>query len=142
MAGADLESLLRGIEAIYADLGDPGPDVEEEYGSIELSHYGPRLDPTAEAQILAVVRTMRRIGGAARRGSTLAAPPPSALYGTLGGAAMLMYSDFLGGHGDELPGRLPAFAYLTTLIFLDRAEAERRSRQVEALVEAEGFFAG
>jgi hypothetical protein len=141
VAGANLESLLRGIEAIYADLGDPGTDIEEEYASVDLSHYGPPLDPAAEAQILAVLTTLRRIGAAARHGSTLPPPPPSALYGALGGAAMLMYSDFLGGRGDELPGRLAAFAYLTTLIFMDRADAERRGREVEALIEAEGFNA-
>lgn len=139
MAGARLEYLLRGIESIYADLGDPEPDGGDELGPIDLGDYGPRLDADDEAEIEAVLRTLRRVGTAARRGSTLPPPPPHAPFAALGGAALLMYSDFLGGRGVELPDRLPAFAYLTTLFYLDRAEAERRSREVEALVEAEAF---
>jgi hypothetical protein len=138
VAGADLEKLLRGIEAIYADLGDLDLDAEEAE-AIALDDYGPRLDPASEAKIEAVLRTLRRINAAARQSSALPPPPPNATYGALGGAALLMYSDFLSGRGEELPGRLPAFAYLTTLVYMDRAEAERRSREVEALVEAEGF---
>jgi hypothetical protein len=141
VAGADLESVLRGIEEIYADFGEPGPDVDDDSDPIDLRDYGPPLAPADEAEILAVLRTLRRIGTAVRQSSTLPPPPPNATYGALGGAALLMYSDFLRGSGDELPNRLPAFAYLTTLFYLDRAEAERRSREVEALVEAEGFSA-
>lgn len=136
MAGADLESLLRGVEAIYADLAEPGPD--DEPLPADIDDCGHPLDPEAEAQVEAVLRTLWRIGRAARRNAILV-PPTNALGGALGGANLLMRSDLIVGPAPRIAARLPAFVYLTTLIFLDRPEAERRSLEVEALVEAEGF---
>ena len=131
--------MLRGVEEIFADLGEPGPD--DEPLPFDLDDCGRPLDPDAEDQIEAVLRTLWRIGRAARRNALLS-PPPNALRGAIGGANLLMRSDFLVGRPPRIAERLPAFVYLTTLIFLDRPEAERRSRQVEELVEAEGFAVG
>jgi hypothetical protein len=141
VAGANLENLLRGIEAIYADLGEPGPG-DDEILPFETDDFEQPLEPAVEAQIAAVLNTLRRIGGAARNASNVPAPPPGVPRAALGGAALLMRSDFLVGRGGQIPDRLAAFAYLTTLIFLGQEEAERRSREVQALVEAEGFAAG
>ncbi len=138
MAGADLESLLRGIEAIYADLGEPAAEGRQTQAIDPDACLRP-LDPASEAQIAAVLRTLGRIADAASQASALPPPPPNALGAALGGAALLMRSDFILGRAAEIPSRLPAFAYLTTLIFLDQAEGQRRSREVEALLEAEGF---
>ncbi len=141
MAGAKIERLLHGIEAIYADLGDLGPGAEE-LPTIEPDDCRHPLGPDAEVEIAAVLRTLRRIGAAARRASTLPEPPPLVPRGALGGAVLLMRSDYLLGHGADIPARLPAFVYVTTLIFLDQDEAGRRCREVEELIEAEGFAAG
>lgn len=140
MAGADLEKLLGGIEGIYADLGEPGRGGEA-LVLLEPEDGGPRLDPDAETQIAAVLGTLRRIGARARHASAPPVASPDVSRAAIGGAALLMRSDFLVGRGEKVPARLPAFTYLTTLIFLGQDEAARRSHEVQALIEAEGFAA-
>ena len=98
-----------------------------------IDDCGQPLDPEAEAQIEAVLRTLWRIGRVARHNSTLAPPPPNALAGALAaGANLLMRSDIIVGRASRIAARLPAFVDLTTLIFLDRPPrpepADRRSR--------------
>jgi hypothetical protein len=136
-AGEELERTLAGVISIYIE--DPAAEPVPEGDAPATSDLSPPVDERWEEQIDAVLGTLWRLAVALERRSILPPAPASALRGALGGANLVMRSEILAGRGKQIPRLLPSFAFLTTLPFLDYAEALRRSEQVRELIEAEGL---
>lgn len=137
MSGRELERLLEQVVSIYED--NPGRETPDEGSPEGVSTCSPPVDERWEEVIAAVLRALRRIVAAVEPRSVLPPAPASALRGALGGADLVMRSEVIAGRGDGLLELLPSFAYLTTIAFLDYAEALRGCERVRELLEAEGY---
>ncbi len=135
----ELGRLLARVETVYADHGGAGSGSPVHLIARDCT---PGLVAADEELLVAVLETLRRIAAAAERASTLPAPPATALRAALGGAELVMRAELIAGRRDAVPEMLPAFTYIATVPFLDRAEALRRSARVRGIVEDEEWRLG